>query len=116
MDTLSASSPLFIRCLKPNVVKSGAMFTPKVVSEQLKYTGMFETVKIRQSGFPKRLPFDFFLERSANQHHPPFPQKDNIFDPYRCQIHRSCPQGREFPLEEGPLPADSEHLFSQGGS
>ena len=65
MDTLGASSPLFIRCLKPNVVKSGAMFTPKVVAEQLKYTGMFETVRIRQNGYPKRVPFPFFLERLA---------------------------------------------------
>lgn len=63
MDTLNASSPLFIRCIKPNVVKSAAMFTPKIVLEQLKYTGMLETVRIRQNGYPKRIPFQFFLER-----------------------------------------------------
>ncbi|KAI1899260.1 hypothetical protein AGOR_G00059980 [Albula goreensis] len=61
MATLSASNPFFIRCIKPNMEKNPNKFDPEVVLNQLRYSGMLETVKIRRAGFPVRRTFkDFF--------------------------------------------------------
>ncbi|XP_075873853.1 unconventional myosin-X [Nelusetta ayraudi] len=62
MATLSVSNPFFIRCIKPNMEKNPSVFNPEVVINQLRYSGMLETVKIRRAGFPVRRTFkDFFL-------------------------------------------------------
>ncbi|XP_037098390.1 unconventional myosin-X [Syngnathus acus] len=62
MATLSASNPFFIRCIKPNMEKNPNVFDPEVVLNQLRYSGMLETVKIRRAGFPVRRTFkDFFV-------------------------------------------------------
>ncbi|XP_048857839.1 unconventional myosin-X [Brienomyrus brachyistius] len=61
MGTLSASNPFFVRCIKPNMEKNPNKFDPEVVLNQLRYSGMLETVKIRRAGFPVRRTFkDFF--------------------------------------------------------
>uniref|UniRef100_A0A7N6AH58 Myosin X, like 1 n=1 Tax=Anabas testudineus TaxID=64144 RepID=A0A7N6AH58_ANATE len=48
MATLSASNPFFVRCIKPNMEKKANQFDPDVVLNQLRYSGMLETVKIRR--------------------------------------------------------------------
>lgn len=40
-------------------------FDPEVVLNQLRYSGMLETVKIRKAGFPVRRTFQDFYSRSA---------------------------------------------------
>ncbi|XP_028809967.1 unconventional myosin-X-like [Denticeps clupeoides] len=62
MATLSVSNPFFVRCIKPNMEKNHTVFDPDVVLNQLCYSGMLETVKIRRAGFPVRRTFkDFFI-------------------------------------------------------
>ncbi|KAL7865165.1 hypothetical protein SRHO_G00104120 [Serrasalmus rhombeus] len=63
MATLSASNPFFVRCIKPNMDKHADKFDPEVVLNQLRYSGMLETVKIRRAGFPVRRNFTDFLNR-----------------------------------------------------
>ncbi|XP_061696438.1 unconventional myosin-X isoform X2 [Syngnathoides biaculeatus] len=63
MATLSTSNPFFIRCIKPNTHKMPEHFDPAVVLNQLRYSGMLETVKIRRAGFPVRRPFQEFCCR-----------------------------------------------------
>ncbi|XP_071196791.1 unconventional myosin-X-like [Salvelinus alpinus] len=63
MNTLSASNPFFVRCIKPNMNKNANMFDPEVVLNQLRYSGMLETVKIRRAGFPVRRTFTDFCSR-----------------------------------------------------
>ncbi|XP_077581041.1 unconventional myosin-X [Stigmatopora nigra] len=63
MATLSTSNPFFIRCIKPNTHKSPDVFDPAVVLNQLRYSGMLETVKIRRAGFPVRRAFREFCRR-----------------------------------------------------
>uniref|UniRef100_A0A8C4RZS7 Unconventional myosin-X-like n=1 Tax=Erpetoichthys calabaricus TaxID=27687 RepID=A0A8C4RZS7_ERPCA len=63
MATLSASNPFFVRCIKPNMLKMPNKFDPEVVLNQLRYSGMLETVKIRRAGFPVRRPFKDFYTR-----------------------------------------------------
>ncbi|XP_069473058.1 unconventional myosin-X-like [Ambystoma mexicanum] len=63
MATLSTSNPFFIRCIKPNMEKAPNTFNPEVVLNQLRYSGMLETVKIRRAGYPVRRQFQDFLIR-----------------------------------------------------
>ncbi|XP_061827499.1 unconventional myosin-X [Nerophis lumbriciformis] len=63
MATLSASNPFFVRCIKPNMAKKANQFDPNVVLNQLRYSGMLETVKIRKAGFPVRRTFQDFFNR-----------------------------------------------------
>ncbi|KAJ8004413.1 hypothetical protein DPEC_G00135460 [Dallia pectoralis] len=63
MNTLSVSNPFFIRCIKPNMAKNPNVFDPDVVLNQLRYSGMLETVKIRRAGFPVRRTFMDFYSR-----------------------------------------------------
>ncbi|CAK6977026.1 unconventional myosin-X [Scomber scombrus] len=63
MATLSTSNPFFIRCIKPNTHKMPDHFDQTVVLNQLRYSGMLETVKIRRTGFPIRRPFEDFCTR-----------------------------------------------------
>uniref|UniRef100_A0A8B9CVL9 Myosin X n=1 Tax=Anser brachyrhynchus TaxID=132585 RepID=A0A8B9CVL9_9AVES len=64
MATLSTSNPFFIRCIKPNTEKAPNLFNPDVVLNQLRYSGMLETVKVRRAGFPIRRLFQDFLNNS----------------------------------------------------
>uniref|UniRef100_A0A8C9T341 Unconventional myosin-X-like n=1 Tax=Scleropages formosus TaxID=113540 RepID=A0A8C9T341_SCLFO len=63
MATLSASNPFFVRCIKPNMEKNPNKFDPEVVLNQLRYSGMLETVKVRRAGFPVRRTFKDFCSR-----------------------------------------------------
>nr|XP_056710127.1 unconventional myosin-X [Euleptes europaea] len=63
MATLSSSNPFFVRCIKPNMHKMPDQFEQNVVLNQLRYSGMLETVRIRKAGFPVRRPFLDFHKR-----------------------------------------------------
>uniref|UniRef100_A0A7N6ANI3 Myosin X, like 1 n=1 Tax=Anabas testudineus TaxID=64144 RepID=A0A7N6ANI3_ANATE len=67
MATLSASNPFFVRCIKPNMEKKANQFDPDVVLNQLRYSGMLETVKIRRAGFPVRRTFKDFYSSKVNE-------------------------------------------------
>ena len=62
MDTLSHANPFFVRCIKSNADKMPNHFDDRLVLQQLRYTGMLETVRIRQSGYSVRLTFDEFIQ------------------------------------------------------
>ncbi|XP_077348143.1 unconventional myosin-X [Lithobates pipiens] len=63
MATLSTSNPFFVRCIKPNVHKMPDQFDQTLVLNQLRYSGMLETVRIRRAGFPVRISFQEFCFR-----------------------------------------------------
>ncbi|XP_031335127.1 unconventional myosin-IXa-like isoform X2 [Photinus pyralis] len=62
MDTLNQANPFFIRCIKSNGNKIPNEFDEETVQRQLRYTGMLETVRIRQAGFNVRLTYDEFIQ------------------------------------------------------
>lgn len=62
MDTLNQANPFFIRCIKSNGNKIPNTFDDETVQRQLRYTGMLETVRIRQAGFNVRLTYDEFIQ------------------------------------------------------
>jgi myosin X len=63
MQLLGSAHPYFVRCLKPNMQKTANNFQPPVVLNQLRYSGMMETVRIRRAGFPVRRTFEDFIFR-----------------------------------------------------
>ncbi|XP_036421253.1 unconventional myosin-VIIb [Colossoma macropomum] len=63
MRALSLCDPFFIRCFKPNDNKLSMAFNRELCMQQLRYSGMLETIKIRKSGYPIRHRFTEFLGR-----------------------------------------------------
>jgi len=45
MSTLTATSPTFVRCIKPNALQQAKNFDVSLVVEQLAYLGMLETIR-----------------------------------------------------------------------
>ena len=53
----------FIRCIKSNDDCKAQTFDSQLINKQLVYSGVFEVVKIQQSGLPCRLLHEDFLDR-----------------------------------------------------
>ena len=51
---LKSSNPHFIRCVKPNNIKTGDVLEAPLVLEQLRYSGVLEAIQVRKSGYPIR--------------------------------------------------------------
>jgi myosin-5 len=63
MGTIYATSPHYIRCLKPNDQNVPDTFTRLRITEQLRYGGVLEAVRVARSGFPVRLSHEEFYRR-----------------------------------------------------
>lgn len=63
MKTLNMTEPHYIRCVKPNPDKAAQDFRGTMCLEQLRYAGVFEAVRIRQTGYPFRHSHDDFRKR-----------------------------------------------------
>ncbi|XP_065213017.1 unconventional myosin-XV isoform X2 [Planococcus citri] len=63
LESMSKCHPWFVRCIKPNSEKAAMKFDMPVVLEQLRYSGMLETIRIRKLGYPVRMKFMEFVER-----------------------------------------------------
>nr|XP_020504807.1 unconventional myosin-VIIa-like isoform X1 [Labrus bergylta] len=63
MKALSACQPFFIRCFKPNNKKQSELFDRELCIRQLRYSGMMDTIRIRNLGYPIRHTFNEFLKR-----------------------------------------------------
>jgi len=63
MQILSATTAHYIRCIKPNAAQKPDQFDPDLILAQLRYSGMLETIRIRQCGYPVRYSIDDFNKR-----------------------------------------------------
>ncbi|XP_067238478.1 unconventional myosin-XV isoform X1 [Chanodichthys erythropterus] len=63
IEKMERANPYFVRCIKPNQNKEPGVFDMELVSAQLNYSGILETIRIRREGYPIRMPFDIFLFR-----------------------------------------------------
>ncbi|XP_030586594.1 unconventional myosin-IXAb-like isoform X2 [Archocentrus centrarchus] len=61
METLDQSEPYFVKCIRSNAEKLPLRFSDTLVLRQLRYTGMLETVRIRQSGYSIKYTFQDFV-------------------------------------------------------
>ncbi|XP_062869528.1 si:zfos-588f8.1 isoform X3 [Trichomycterus rosablanca] len=63
LETLGKAEPFFIRCLRSNAEKKEMCFDEALILQQLRYTGMLETVRIRRSGYGAKYTFQDFIEQ-----------------------------------------------------
>ena len=63
MGILSTSTPHYIRCIKPNNLKIGRLFSAGMCNRQLACSGVYEAVRIRQQGYPHRFFHHEFIRR-----------------------------------------------------
>ncbi|XP_061341502.1 myosin-6-like [Gastrolobium bilobum] len=63
LETLSATEPHYIRCVKPNNLLKPAIFDNKNVLLQLRCGGVMEAIRISCAGYPTRKTFDEFVDR-----------------------------------------------------
>lgn len=63
MAKMLNGTPHFVRCIKPNDIKTPDQFNPERVLVQLRYTGILETTRIRKEGFSNRILFEDFISR-----------------------------------------------------
>ncbi|XP_047230270.1 unconventional myosin-IXb isoform X4 [Girardinichthys multiradiatus] len=63
LATLNKAEPFFIRCIRSNAEKKEMHLDEALVLQQLHYTGMLETVRIRRSGYPAKYTFQEFIEQ-----------------------------------------------------
>uniref|UniRef100_A0A4X1UTJ2 Unconventional myosin-IXb n=1 Tax=Sus scrofa TaxID=9823 RepID=A0A4X1UTJ2_PIG len=63
LEALGKAEPFFIRCIRSNAEKKELCFDDDLVLQQLRYTGMLETVRIRRSGYSAKYTFQDFTEQ-----------------------------------------------------
>ncbi|XP_044050300.1 unconventional myosin-Va-like isoform X2 [Siniperca chuatsi] len=63
MDTLNATTPHYVRCIKPNDLKASFTLDPVRAVQQLRACGILETIRISAAGFPSRWTYQEFFSR-----------------------------------------------------
>ncbi|XP_034042752.1 unconventional myosin-Va isoform X2 [Thalassophryne amazonica] len=63
METMNATTPHYVRCIKPNDFKLPFSFDPKRAVQQLRACGVLETIRISAAGFPSRWTYQEFFSR-----------------------------------------------------
>ncbi|MEQ2261762.1 Unconventional myosin-Va [Xenotaenia resolanae] len=63
MDTLNATTPHYVRCIKPNDLKTPFTLDPVRAVQQLRACGVLETIRISAAGFPSRWTYQEFFGR-----------------------------------------------------
>ncbi|CAG7836490.1 unnamed protein product [Allacma fusca] len=63
VKTLISKEPYYVRCIKPNEVKSPILFDTERVEHQVAYLGLLENVRVRRAGFAHRTPYERFVKR-----------------------------------------------------
>lgn len=62
MATLNATTPHYVRCIKPNDTKEAFEYNPVRAVQQLRACGVLETIRISAAGFPSQRTYgEFFL-------------------------------------------------------
>ncbi|XP_007422237.1 unconventional myosin-Vc isoform X2 [Python bivittatus] len=63
METLNATTPHYVRCIKPNDQKLAFEFDSKRVVQQLRACGVLETIRISSQSYPSRWTYIEFYSR-----------------------------------------------------
>ncbi|XP_077482186.1 unconventional myosin-Id [Stigmatopora argus] len=63
VENLESKEPYYVRCIKPNDVKSPLLFEHERCRHQVEYLGLLENVRVRRAGFAYRQTYTRFLQR-----------------------------------------------------
>ena len=109
LDTLISmiekTDPHYIRCLKSNDAAKPKLLTRKRLTEQLRYGGVLEAVRVARMGYPVRLDHTGFYKRyrmllpSISENVLPWSMEDNDEEPQKL-----CVKFLDIVLEEGAKP------------
>uniref|UniRef100_A0A8C2I4I3 Unconventional myosin-Id n=1 Tax=Cyprinus carpio TaxID=7962 RepID=A0A8C2I4I3_CYPCA len=62
VENLASKEPYYVRCIKPNDVKSPLLFEHERCKHQVEYLGLLENVRVRRAGFANRQTYPRFLQ------------------------------------------------------
>ncbi|KAI4338119.1 hypothetical protein L6164_016468 [Bauhinia variegata] len=63
LETLNATEPQYVRCIKPNNLLKPGIFNNSTVLQQLQCGGVMEAIRISCAGYPTRKTFSEFVRR-----------------------------------------------------
>lgn len=63
IESVQKTDPHYIRCIKPNDAAKPLLLTRKRTTEQLRYGGVLEAVRVARAGYPVRLLHNAFFQR-----------------------------------------------------
>ncbi|KAL6052487.1 unconventional myosin-Ia [Balamuthia mandrillaris] len=63
VSTLRSCTPHYIRCIRPNTTKSANKMEDELTSNQIRYLGLLENVRVRRAGYAYRQTFAKFMHR-----------------------------------------------------
>ncbi|CAM9203280.1 unnamed protein product [Chrysoparadoxa australica] len=63
MTVIEQTEVQYVRCIKPNSIKSATVMDNIMVVEQLRCAGVIDAIRISRAAYPNRLPFDEFSFR-----------------------------------------------------
>lgn len=107
--SVEVTDPHYIRCLKPNDAAKPKMLTRKRLTEQLRYGGVLEAVRVARAGYPVRLTHQAFFQRYRML----LPQIPDGQIPWNMEGHAAqklCVKLLTTCLEEGKKHADQGAL------
>lgn len=118
MEKIYSTKPHYIRCLKPNDENIADSFNRIRTTEQLRYGGVLEAVRVARSGFPVRLNHADFFSR--------YRPLANPFNPITVGLPRLIPDKTGNPKElvqnllkvlwDDALPESSDNVIDKSRS
>jgi myosin heavy subunit len=66
MDAIRETDYSFIKCVKPNAQNKRDSPDKQYIADQVKWSGVIETLQVCSKGFPEHVPYDRFAERFAS--------------------------------------------------
>jgi myosin-5 len=63
IENVQKTDPHYIRCIKPNDASKPMLLTRKRTTEQLRYGGVLEAVRVARAGYPVRMYHEAFYKR-----------------------------------------------------
>ncbi|CAB1312019.1 unnamed protein product [Coregonus sp. 'balchen'] len=68
VENLACKEPYYVRCIKPNDVKSPLLFEHERCRHQVEYLGLLENVRVRRAGFANRQEYKMISEFTWPNH------------------------------------------------
>lgn len=100
IENVQKTDPHYIRCIKPNDAAKPLLMTRKRTTEQLRYGGVLEAVRVARAGYPVRLLHVAFFQR-YRMILPTVPDKDLPWSMDDQEAQKLCVKLVECALNEG---------------
>ena len=105
IEMVEKTEPHYIRCLKPNDKAKPKLMTRKRLTEQLRYGGVLEAVRVARMGYPIRLDHEAYFQR-YRMLLPSIPEQKLPWSMEDENPQKLCVKFLDILLEEGAKPVD----------